>query len=206
LSPGENDLTHDLGISPKPASLGNYVWYDTDKDGQQDVAETGVAGVIVNLYNAAGTLIKTDTTDASGHYLFTNLNPGDYHVAFVLTSLPANFAITGQNIGNDATDSDVNTLGVSAVTTLSAGENDLTHDMGISPIPASLGNYVWYDTDGDGQQDGTETGVAGVIVHLLNNLGVVIASDTTDANGLYLFPNLNPGTYAVQFRMLTLLV
>lgn len=33
--------------------LGNYVWKDKDADGVQDPNESGVAGIVMNLYNAA---------------------------------------------------------------------------------------------------------------------------------------------------------
>lgn len=55
-----------------------------------------------------------------------------------------------------------------------------------------IGNYVWLDTDGDGVQDPTETGISGVSVKLYNsNTGALVASTTTDANGNYYFSTLN---------------
>ena len=36
-------------------------------------------------------------------------------------------------------------------------------------------------------------------VQLLDSVGNVLATTTTDANGAYLFPNLGPGTYKVKF-------
>ncbi len=62
----------------------------------------------------------------------------------------------------------------------------------------SLGNRVWFDTNNNGQIDGGETPIAGVVVNLLDSTGKVIATTTTDANGYYLFPNLPAGTYTAQ--------
>ncbi len=45
---------------------------------------------------------------------------------------------------------------------------------------------------------GTETGIPGVTVSLLNSSSAVIATTTTSAGGAYSFPNLAPGTYTVQ--------
>ncbi|MBK9462537.1 MAG: carboxypeptidase regulatory-like domain-containing protein [Sphingobacteriales bacterium] len=59
-------------------------------------------------------------------------------------------------------------------------------------IPASLGNYVWYDVDEDGIQDATETGVDGVTVTLYDGNGAVVATTTTDATGAYEFTGLTP--------------
>ncbi|MCS6845172.1 MAG: GEVED domain-containing protein [Caldilineales bacterium] len=73
-------------------------------------------------------------------------------------------------------------------------------------VLAQLGDRVWSDLDGDGQQDGDEPGVPGVLVRLLDGSGnpVVDANGTpvvttTDANGNYSFPGLPPGSYAVEF-------
>ena len=58
---------------------------------------------------------------------------------------------------------------------------------------------MWYDLNGDGIQDPNEPGVAGVVVELRQG-NTVIATTTTDANGLYLFENVAPGLYSVVFR------
>jgi len=65
-----------------------------------------------------------------------------------------------------------------------------------------LGDLVWYDTDLDGIQDAGEPGVQGIDVALFSNstcTGWSLATDTTDANGNYLFASLSPGTYCVGF-------
>ncbi|WP_198064028.1 SdrD B-like domain-containing protein, partial [Neptunomonas qingdaonensis] len=68
---------------------------------------------------------------------------------------------------------------------------------------ASLGDYVWVDVNGDGQQDEANTGLNGVTVHLLDKDGKVIDTTVTIDNagkaGYYLFDNLAPGDYSVEF-------
>jgi hypothetical protein len=55
-----------------------------------------------------------------------------------------------------------------------------------------IGNYVWYDADGDGIQDPTETGIQGVKVSLYNaTTGALVKTTTTDANGNYYFSTVN---------------
>ncbi|MEI2748943.1 MAG: SdrD B-like domain-containing protein [Ferruginibacter sp.] len=64
---------------------------------------------------------------------------------------------------------------------------------------ASIGNFVFKDANANGKQDGTETGIGGVTVNLLNSSGTQIASTTTSSSGAYAFNNLAAGTYSVRF-------
>lgn len=63
------------------------------------------------------------------------------------------------------------------------------------PAPIEIGDRVWLDNDGDGIQDPSEPGLAGVTVHLYQGGNPTpVATTTTDANGSYLFTNLLPNT------------
>lgn len=64
---------------------------------------------------------------------------------------------------------------------------------------AALGDYVWIDMNQDGIQDAGEPGLPGVVVNLYDCQDVFIASMMTDENGFYLFDNLMPGDYYVEF-------
>lgn len=199
LKSGDNNTTVDAGLKPlNNASLGDRVWLDTNGNGQQDAGETGVANITVKLLNAAGVVIATQTTDANGNYLFNNLAAGQYAVEF---TKPTGYNFTTQNTGADATDSDANTTtGRTGTYTLAAGEQNLTVDAGLKAAnTASLGDRVWLDTNANGIQDTGENGIANVTVNLLNAAGTVIGTQTTDANGNYLFTGLAAGQYAVQF-------
>lgn len=86
---------------------------------------------------------------------------------------------------------------------------NLTADFGVY-LPLSLGNRVWLD-DGagggnanNGVMDGTEVGIANVVVRLLDGAGNPVMNAngqplvaTTDAQGYYFFSNLLPGAYVV---------
>lgn len=203
---GANNHTLDFGFVLN-AEIGDVVWYDTNKDGVQDGGETGVVGVKVSLKDSTGAVIATTTTDASGNYLFPGLVPGDYTVVFDKATLPVGFLMTTQNAGaaTAATDSDADPVtGATATINLSAGESDLTWDLGIVEDVAQLGDVVWYDTNKNGIQDSGETGVAGVTVNLKDSSNAVVATKTTDASGKYLFTNLVPGDYSVVFDTTTL--
>ena len=63
----------------------------------------------------------------------------------------------------------------------------------------SIGNLVWFDTDGDGVfDDGEESGIPGVVVLLLDADGNEIGQQITDADGGYLFTDLPMGVYTVE--------
>ncbi len=64
----------------------------------------------------------------------------------------------------------------------------------------SIGNYVWFDTNQDGKQDASETGVDGIRVYLYASDGVTkLDSTVTSGGGKYLFSSLFSGTYYVKF-------
>lgn len=69
---------------------------------------------------------------------------------------------------------------------------------------SSIGDTVWYDQDGDGNQDPDENGLAGVTVNLLDLDKNLLASTTTDGDGHYRFSGLTPGTYEVVVDTATL--
>ena len=64
-------------------------------------------------------------------------------------------------------------------------------------LPASIGDRVWEDLNGDGVQDEGEPGLPGVRVELVDGSGV-LADTTTDENGHYEFTGLRPGTYRIR--------
>ncbi|MCP4352605.1 MAG: hypothetical protein GY795_44680, partial [Desulfobacterales bacterium] len=203
LIDGEHDPTWDAGLyaSDETASLGNYVWYDVNHNGIQEIGEPGIPNVRVNLLNSATGEVIWTITNGSGYYEFTNLSPENYIVEF---ELPTDYIFTVQNQGQDySTDSNPNiATGRTEIIALSAGENNLTIDAGMFSPYASLGNYVWHDTNENGLQDSEEPGIPSVTVSLWDSVtGQSVASTMTDNNGYYEFTGLNPGDYVVEFEL-----
>ncbi len=198
LVAGSSDLSRDAGMyTPTKASIGNFVWNDLNKNGIQDTLESGVSGVTVKLYISSNSLIATTTSDANGLYLFSDVPVGDYYVQF---TLPANYTFTAKNQGsNSAKDSDPDPAsGKTSVTSLTSGEIDLTWDAGIVSTKAIITDKVWKDNNENGKQDNSEPGIANVTVKLYDCNNTLIATTTTDANGLYSFTGVNPGSYYIQ--------
>lgn len=189
----------DAGIKdPGTAAIEGRIFVDANGN-DVDNDEAGVAGVTVKLLNAAGTVIATTLTDATGAYLFDGLDAGTYTVEFPKTV--NGLVLVNANVGADDTiDSDASqATGRTGPITLAIGEISSDNDAGLrDPGTASIGNFVFLDADKDGVQDGGEAGVAGVTVTLYL-AGAVIATTTTNAAGEYLFTGLKAGTYTVGF-------
>ena len=120
------------------ASLGNFVWFDADKNGKQDNGEVGLQNVTVELYDASNRLKSTVKTDDKGHYVFVNLDAGEYVVKFVVLN---GYTITLQNAHaiSDKLNSDADKItGKTESITLSEGEDNLDVDAGmyITPKPS----------------------------------------------------------------------
>ncbi len=160
----------------------------------------------VELYKN-GTFFAKDTTDATGKYLFTNLDAGTYKIKVLSASLSAGCELSAVKDApsDDAKDSDVDkTTGESGNYVIDPTDptkkDILTVDAALYSPKGSLGDFVWKDTNNNGIQDETTPnggGVAGVQVELYKN-GTFFAKDTTDATGKYLFSNLDAGTYKIK--------
>ena len=180
-------------------SIGDRVWEDRNANGIQDANEQGIGGVTVYLLNGSGTPTgRSTTTDSSGFYTFSNLTPGDYCVSF---ELPQGFAFTKADQGtNDNIDSDADaTTGRTAKTTIDATETDGSWDAGLFR-PASLGGTVWNDSNDNGIQDPSESGLDEVVVQLTTLSGTIVATTTTDVDGSYLFEGLPAALYRVKIN------
>jgi protocatechuate 3,4-dioxygenase beta subunit len=207
--------TVDFGLF-QAASLGDYVWTDTNRNGIQDEPPAnGLNGVTVELWSpgpdgVAGTaddvqvgttVTANDTSGNPGVYRFENLTPGDYYVK--VPTLPPGTLLSPQDAGtNDAADSDLDpSTGRTIVTRLDPGENDPTWDIGISTPPptVNLGDLVWIDANNNGRVDPGEPGIAGVTINLYRADGTtLVATTTTNDSGHYRFTGLEPGDYIVE--------
>ncbi|MDO9067807.1 MAG: SdrD B-like domain-containing protein, partial [Deltaproteobacteria bacterium] len=67
----------------QPATLGDFVWLDSNANGRQDGGEPGIGGVTVNLLDAGFNQVATTTTNGSGIYSFTINHAATYHVEVI---------------------------------------------------------------------------------------------------------------------------
>ena len=203
-------------------SVGNRVWEDTDANGIQDAGETtGIPGVTVELVRGSNTVVASTATDASGNYGFSRIGsnqadsgaallpPGTYKVRFHRPTGWAPSRSTGTDL-SVADDSDVvfaafddATADTSAVA-IAENTNEVDIDAGFFR-PGSIGDRIWEDLNGDGDQDTGEPGLAGVVVTLVDQYGDPVTNVggddltdiTTGSDGAYAFEGLRPGRYRV---------
>ncbi len=116
-----------------PASIGDKVWIDSNRNGIQDAGEQGLQWVTVDLLKCDGTWLNYTLTDQNGNYSFTDLQPGDYYLKFYLIDANSIYKFTIENAGNnDSLDSDVNPVdSLTECVTLTSGENNFTVDAGV---------------------------------------------------------------------------
>jgi uncharacterized repeat protein (TIGR01451 family) len=192
-------------------SIGDLVWLDFNANGTADAGEPGIGNVSVQvtwfgLNGALGggdDLVFNATTDVNGNYSVSTLPPGVFQVDIDTATLPEPLVPTSDHDGIATPNT--------AIHILAAGESATDLDFGYAGT-GSIGDRVWNDSDNDGVQDGTETGLNGVNVQLLwagpdGNLGTlddIGVSQLTSGNGNYQFNNLPAGLYSVRVDSATL--
>lgn len=183
------------------SSLGDRVWNDLDGNGTQDPTEFGISGVTMQLEQLIGgsyVAIATTTTGADGAYTFSGLIGDSYRVT--VTTPPASSTATF-DLDGVATPS-------TAVRVLTSNESATDVDFGYRGS-AAIGDYVWFDQNLDGVQDGGEPALPGVRVFIdLGGDGSYTAGvdpfQTTNASGFYQFTGLVAGSYSVVVDQSTL--
>ena len=193
--------TNDPGSVGTPlGALGHRVWNDADADGVQDPGEAGIGSVTVNLltdpdgdsvYTASGI---TTTTSANGEYVFDALSPGSYVVEVDTSTLPAAFDTTPTG------DPDGDFNSVSNPIIIAPGDTYLNANFGYDTTAGGsvIGDRIYLDANGNGvRNSGSDPGLAGVSVVLLDSNGRVVATVLTNNGGLYRFNGVEDGTYTV---------
>lgn len=99
-----------------------------------------------------------------------------------------------------ATTATISNLGSGSYSVTVTDANGCSSNCSIAFIPVTgVGDYVWEDIDRDGTQGDDESGISGVKVYLKDDLGLILDSTFTDANGYYYFLGIPPGDYSIKF-------
>lgn len=185
----------------RPASVEGIVWHDLDANGIRESSEPGLEGVVIILFNGSGEHIDVATTDDSGRYSIGGLAPGTYYAEVLPTS--GYFLSPEKQGGLEDMDSDfLPSTSLNAAITLRSGDEESENfDAGLW-MYASVGDFIWMDTNADGIQ--SEDPLMGypfpVVINLYNSNGQLLSSTQNDENGSYLFNELIPGSYEIEFN------
>ena len=196
----------------KPAAVGNYVWFDANKNGIQDADEYGVPGARISLVDALdrpvldanGNPVKPVLSDENGLYKFENLLPNTESdkgsKSYTVRLWPPDSY--GGTVTNAGTDTDKDSNGPAPKITLTEGQEDMSIDLGLV-ASGYIGDTIFWDIDNTGGFNPTEHDkeLAGVIVKLTFKTPAGVEktlTTTTDANGRYSFEDLAPGDYTVS--------
>ncbi len=154
---------------------------DLDADGERDPEEPTLSNWTIQVFEQVGeelVFLSQTGTDAEGKYKFS-LDPGTYVVQEVLkpgwTQTRGNPDPITVDLDDQVTDIDFGNVEV----------------QGIS-------GTKFEDVDGDGERDDLEEGVAGFIIRLERPDGSLVTSTETDAEGRYVFDDIEAGDYVVK--------
>jgi autotransporter-associated beta strand protein len=134
----QQTLTITLVKTANACSIGGVVWNDANANGLLDSGETDIANATVDLYVSTDTTIgnsddflrATATTTSSGAYSFGGLVAVPYY--YLVFHTPSGYAFTTEGVdANPAVNSSANSSGVTALITLTAGENDSSVNAGL---------------------------------------------------------------------------
>ncbi|PHN02337.1 galactose-binding domain-containing protein [Flavilitoribacter nigricans] len=227
VTAGTADIDNlNFGIIRYGSITGN-VFEDLNNDGAFDAGDDGIGGVELLLFEADGITPVTDefgvqisATTASGliiyegkfkdvgFYYFENLLPGTYVIKEVDPSGYTSVLDQDTDSGTFPLDNDVNT---------NTNDNLLTVELSVYTDPGVPSTYLAIEHDHENDfldiqpgsingsvVDENGDGIPGVVIELWNdtdgdgipdtNTGLTA---TTDANGDYLFNNINPDDYVL---------
>ena len=172
------------------------------------VGTLSVEQFYVDNIDISGTAATTAVTmtDSNGFYTFdgaTCVVPSTTYQVVIDVNQAAllGYDLSPQNAAADTVDSDALLVSGNAVINPASSPAigaDTSFDFGFVSM-LNLGNYVWYDANGDGTINGSESGygLPNVTVELRNSGGGFIASTTTGSDGFYHFSGLLQGDYIV---------
>ncbi len=152
------------------------VFNDLNGNQTKDANEIGISNAkIVALNN---NINDTSSTDANGNFIISNLRSGNLSINV--------FAVSNSNIINSSTQKQY---------TITSGFQSVENYFDIF-YPSTISGKKYHDLNANGTLDNNETGIENATIYLSKNSSF-IDSVQTNANGEYIFTNLQSGSYSV---------
>ena len=175
------------------------VWLEKTADGIMN-NESGLEDAIVTLEmrgaDGEAYTVGSDQTDKNGRYSFSVSQSGDYRLKVVL---PGKYQFTIPGLGSAALPAQGKT-GCTSYFSVGAGQS-VVKNIGATPSSVSVTVLAFEDKNANGGRLKSEPLMRGVLMELLyeqDGETYVIASDSTDKNGLVKFTGLSPASYRVR--------
>lgn len=211
-----------LAFGNMGVSLGDRVWLDSNGNGLQDSDEQGIQGVTITLTDQSGvvvvlasgasnpraTISRSTIPVESGYYVYAGVKAGTQYTVTLTglqsarlddgTPVPAHLLRTNfGKISNIISETET------SATLVMPSTSKFDVDFGFKPAPTyTIGDRVWNDLNGSGgADDGSEPGLDGVTVQLLQDGQEIATTTTATVNGVsgwYNFTGLVAGTYTVK--------
>jgi uncharacterized repeat protein (TIGR01451 family) len=191
-------------VTVRRSSISGNVFNDINDDGDQDVGDSDISGVSVDLDGTDnyGNVINLNTvTDVNGFYEFTGLSASDVTGYTLTETQPAGFNDGLESIGGVIITGSRSTDVIGNIT---VGINATLTDYDFADLgQAGISGLVWADENNNATVDANETTrISGVQINLTGTetaSGLAINDNTvTAANGTYNFMDLRAGTYSVS--------
>jgi fimbrial isopeptide formation D2 family protein/uncharacterized repeat protein (TIGR01451 family) len=222
------DLSVTKSVTAGPYSFGSEVnWTVTVSNAGPDTATNVTVADVLDPAELVFVQVVSATqgtySSSTGTWTVGSIPSGTTHTLVIRTRLNKIGSITNRAWvrGNDQWDVD-STPSTNAPTTDEDDDDSVT----ITSVSTSLGDYVWYDVDGDSTADSGEPGIPGVRI-VLESAGldgifgnaddffgpdgvlgggddITVTETTTNATGFYGFSNLPTGQYRVRVDPTTL--
>ncbi|MGB1250198.1 MAG: SdrD B-like domain-containing protein [Candidatus Promineifilaceae bacterium] len=167
-------------ICESTALVGGVIWYDANRNAQQDLSEIGLANVSLRLYRDTGNKqfdrlldvpVASAQTNADGRYLFSTVDSANYFVVIEdqLAQLSTYQLVTPSQLVTPVSGSELTRINFGLLQ---------------AERRAIVGGRVWID-DKDGVSSSAEFGIANATIVARNIAGTTLATTQTDTLGRY---------------------
>ncbi|MCH9699561.1 MAG: hypothetical protein K0U68_15785 [Gammaproteobacteria bacterium] len=200
-------------------TIGGLVWLDSNGNGFHDNNESGFGQIIpgfgtppiVELYDAEYAVVELIELNESrnGHYKFTNLADGVYHLCISQIYRNIGLFISPANVGDDDTiDNDFGFTSCVTEDIIVSGQQTANYDMGLAgdgtQSGGTINGCIWIDNNNNriiDNNEGIRTVVSiqpGSFDRDVEAIGMFQRHVASNPNGDYEFTDLPTGTYEVN--------
>ena len=191
----------DTVVGTGTASILVQVFFDGNRDAQMNSNERGLEGAKVELIQVredGDRIVATDVSAGDAIVRFAELPAGEYRLR---VTLPDEVIFTDKSAKKMTLKQ--NWMQQSALRTEESDPIPVADGEEVGTAvgamqPGALSGRVWFDQDGDGEREETESGMNGVLMELESQRSGEIYQTVTDENGDYRFERIKPGDYYLR--------